>query len=125
MIKRLNVGVYLIIFGHIFDAKALVRRVHWLRARAQLNRWQEQVTLTTYEMEWTVRYFLNMKEKWLMKANAGTVTSPGPSSVIDTSPQMTLGSMAYWNRKKAVWEDLVKKADSFFKISNPAYQSPL
>jgi len=37
----------------------IVRRVHWLRAHAQLMRWREEVTLTGYEMHWVVRYFLN------------------------------------------------------------------
>jgi len=87
------------------------------------------VTLTTYEMEWTVRYFLNMQEKWVIKSvidtGKNTVTGISINEAGAGSRGMTLGSMAYWNRKKAVWKDLVKKADSIFRFSNPAYQSPL
>jgi hypothetical protein len=56
-----------------------------------------------------------MKEKWDIKS--GTVGAGGRT--------MTPGSMAYWSRKKEVWEELMKKADSIFKFSSPAYQSPL
>ena len=76
----------------------LVCRVHWLHARAQLsNRWQEQLTLTSYKMEWMVRYFLYMKEKWVVKSGAGCSTSTASGS-----PVMSPSSLAYWKKKNAV-----------------------
>ena len=71
-------------------------------------RWQEEVTLIGYEMQWTVRYFLFMSRKWVMPHTGSSASA-----------------IAYGRRKQAVWEELMKKADHIFKTSNPAYQSPL
>ena len=35
-------------------------------AQAQLMRWKEEVTLTAYEMQWTVWYFSYMSQKWIL-----------------------------------------------------------
>jgi hypothetical protein len=79
-------------------------------------------------MEWTVRYFMNMKEKWVSKSgvsSTGRIDSGSGSGYPGSTGRLSPGAMAYCNRKIAVWEELVKKADSIFKLSNPAYQSPL
>jgi hypothetical protein len=70
-------------------------------------RWQEEVTLIGYEMQWTVRYFLFMSRKWVIPPTGGSA-----------------GAIAYGRRKQAVWEEQMKKADHIFRTSNPAYQSP-
>lgn len=157
------------IFPHPRELLSLlsVRRIHWLRARAQLMRWKEQVTLISYEMQWTVRYFSYMSHKWDppipahmstgtdlgsgssislgifsnsgfgIDARSGTETgsliSPSIfSNTFEVSPRsgtgnntFSPGGMAYRMRKRAVWEDLRKKADSIFRYINPAYESPL
>ena len=88
------------------------------------------MTLTTYKMDWTVRYFLYMKKKWVSKSGTsltGNIDS-GSGSTTSTgifAHSLSPGAMAYCNRKKGMWEELAKKADSIFKLSNPAYQSPL
>ena len=99
-----------------------VRRVHWLRARAQLMRWQEEVTLTGYEMQWTVRHFLFMSRKWALPSGP---SSKAQGSSSGTGTGLTAGAIAYWNRKRAVWLQLTFKADNTFKVWNPAYDSPL
>ena len=116
-------------------------------------RWQEEVTLTGYEMQWTVRYFLHMSHKWVLKyddgpgGNSSTGSTPGGSSYtgtgtpggssatgtgtpggatsIGTGAGHSLGAIAYSNRKHAIWMDIMNKADSTFKRCNPAYDSPL
>jgi hypothetical protein len=92
----------------------LVWRIHWLRARAQLMRWQEEVTLTTYEMQWTVRYFIYKSQKWSM-------------IVDDDIKQLesSAGALAYARRKESKWLLLSWKSDRSFKIINNAYKSPL
>ena len=75
------------------------------------------MTLTTYEMEWTVRYFMNMKEKWVNRSGPSLtgMTGSGSSSVSASDTGiLSPGAKAYCNRKVAVWEELVKKADSIF-----------
>jgi hypothetical protein len=107
-------------------------------------RWQEEVTLTSYEMQWTVRYFLYMSRKWVLQSSTGYSTGTGTGTSTSTSTgtgtststgtgnltgtetcNLTGGAIAYHKRKHAVWEDLAKKADSLFRSSNTAYQSPL
>ncbi|KAF8057043.1 hypothetical protein FPV67DRAFT_1677798 [Lyophyllum atratum] len=39
-------------------------RVHYLRARANRNRWAEELRLVGYEMQWTTRYFLHQATIW-------------------------------------------------------------
>lgn len=85
-------------------------------------RWQEQVTLTTYEMQWTVRYFKHNRDSWDIPSSAGTGTS-GIDQV--NSQSLSPGAVAYRARKRADWHDMMIKADSTFTKSNPAYQSPL
>lgn len=41
-----------------------VYRLHWLRARARFNRWKEELMLTKYEMQWSVRYFMFQAHRW-------------------------------------------------------------
>jgi hypothetical protein len=88
-------------------------------------RWQEEVTLNSYEMQWTVRYYLHMSGKWVVPgdsgAGAGANAGAGPHSTTSLSP----GAMAYCRRKHVDWQDMMKKADSIFRTTNPAYQSPL
>ncbi|KAF8806062.1 hypothetical protein BYT27DRAFT_7102812 [Phlegmacium glaucopus] len=85
-----------------------IRRVHWLRARAQLNRWQEEVSLTGYEMQWTVRYFSFQSRSW-----AGVADATGNA-----------GHVTYAKRKRAMWEQLRVKADRIFRLLIDAYKSP-
>ena len=69
-------------------------------------------------MQWTVRYFQYMSLKWAVPSapTSGTGMGNGP---------ITAGAIAYWNRKRAVWEDMMKKTDGIFSTTNPAYVSPL
>lgn len=102
----------------IFDHSLFtVRRVHWLRARAQLKRWQEQLTLTTYEMQWSVRYFGYMSRKWIIPIGLATHSS--------SESELGTGAIAYRKRKQAAWGDLMIKADSIFARCNKTYDSPL
>lgn len=91
-------------------------------------RWQEEVTLTGYEMQWTVRYFLYMSRKWIIPVvNANEPASGAGAGIAHTGNPATLstGANAYWKRKHAVWVDIVQKADGIFRTLNPAYQSPI
>jgi len=90
---------------HIFIIS--VKRVHWLHARAQKNRWREECILVKYEMEWAVRYFVHKSQSWQSAPSA----APGPA--------------AYAKRKAALWQQLARFADGSFKNININYKSPL
>ena len=87
-------------------------------------RWQEQVTLLTYEMHWTIRYFIYMSRKW----DPSYGQDPGSLNIgpgLDCTALYSEGGLSYRRRKQADWADFSKKADSIFKKVNMAYQSPL
>jgi len=97
-------------FHYIFQSKQfLVQRVHWLRARAQHHRWQEEKTLLRYEMQWTVRYFLYESEKWKKHCDS------------DCSP----GAKAYASRQSATWAGRAVSANSKFAKLTPSHVSLL
>ena len=87
-----------------------VKRIHWLRARAKSGRWAEEVRLVTYEMQWTVRYFLHQADHW-EKAAA-------------VSPDNREAS-AFAYRQRSIWFQLVSVADGVFAATNTSYQSPI
>lgn len=101
-----------------------VRRIHWLRARAQRMRWAEEVTLTSYEMQWTVRYFTQKSKFW--SDFQKTLADQGSTMDINlTVARDYPGQLAYAKRKHSTWFQLAVKSDRAFKILNNAYKSPL
>jgi len=78
----------------------VVYRVHWLRARAQFHRWQEEVTLTRNEMHWVANYFTYQKNQW--------------STWQSTHPGLTCGHHAYAERQKAMWFEMRQEACRLF-----------
>lgn len=88
----------------------VVKQVHWLRARAQKNRWHEELTLVTYEMQWTVRSFLHKSKLWEQAQNA-----------VDTSS----GSRAYAHRQETLWRRFALGADKLFKNTTIVYETPI
>ena len=42
----------------------VVYRVHWLRTKAQRDRWVEELTLIQHEMDWTCNFFIFKSKQW-------------------------------------------------------------
>jgi hypothetical protein len=78
-----------------------VYRVHWLRARAQLHRWQEEVALTRNEMHWTINYFTSRQRQWFLWQYSHY--------------EMTPGHHVYAERQKAMWAEIREQARRSFK----------
>ena len=85
----------------------VVQRVHWLRARAQKNRWQEELTLVGYEMQWTTRYFLYRARKWQVQLEDNDLQA---------------GPRAYAARQAAQWGGLVSDAERAYRVVNREYK---
>lgn len=92
-----------------------VKRVHWLRARAQFHRWQEEIILVSHEMEWTVRYFLHHSDRW----------SSASRDALTMDRHLAAGVIAYCNRKGSSFMDMACAADASFTHCSPVYRSPL
>ncbi|KAI6143498.1 hypothetical protein EDD17DRAFT_1497422 [Pisolithus thermaeus] len=53
-----NVSNALIHLYNSFDhTSAKVYRIHWLRAKAGKDRWEEEESLLTSEFQWVINYF--------------------------------------------------------------------
>lgn len=85
-----------------------VQRVHWIRARAQKNRWEEEFLLVQYEMEWTTRSFLHKAQEWQDRFGEPNV-DPGPK--------------AYAARQSSQWRRMAFDADRLFRSTNANYKS--
>lgn len=90
----------------MFDSARSVQRVHWLRARAQMNRWSEELTMVNYEMQWTTRYFLHRSATWQERT---------------LSPHPHRGPKAYAARQAEQWKQLAREAERVFSAVNQSY----
>jgi hypothetical protein len=86
--------------------------VHWLRARAQKQRWNEELILVGHEMDWTVRYYLYQARVW--KDRKSVAEGMGDN-----------GAAVYAVRKEAMWKEMAFRAAVQFQSVNPLYKSNL
>ncbi|KDR67377.1 hypothetical protein GALMADRAFT_79915 [Galerina marginata CBS 339.88] len=88
----------------------LVKRIHWLRARAQKDRWHEELTMVKYEMQWTVKYFLHKQRLWQDAVQVADISR---------------GAAAYATRQAAYWAKFADTADRTFRVTTPHYVTQL
>ncbi|PPR03993.1 hypothetical protein CVT26_001037, partial [Gymnopilus dilepis] len=84
------------------------QRVHWLRARAQKNRWDEEKILTHWEMVWTTKFFISKADYW--KLCRRRCLNGGH-----------LGAAAYAARQVHFWQGMAARANSTFGAAFPTY----
>jgi hypothetical protein len=87
-----------------------VYRVHWLKSRAQLHRWEEELILTKHEMVWTTGYFIHKSVEWQKWAD-GAAAAGGTAS----------GKAAYAHKQVNLWKRLAMHADSQYVLLYPQY----
>ena len=87
-----------------------VKHIHWLRARAQMQQWHEEVLLLLHEMQWTIRFYTYKARTWEDSMSVGGVT---PSA------------KAYALRQIKMWRKLAVSADALFSDLTSQYESPL
>ncbi|TFK60073.1 hypothetical protein BDN72DRAFT_550274 [Pluteus cervinus] len=75
-------------------------RVHWLRAKAQVDRAREEKVLVEHEMQWTINYFMNKAERWAELGKG----YPNKS-----------GHRAYARRQENVWIQFADEAKVAFR----------
>lgn len=91
-----------------------------MRARAQKNRWEEELPRTEKEMVWTTLYFMHHRDTWYRRL------CDIPVSMMDSD--IIPGCIAYCQEKISQWEELARIADIQFRRSNsnfPATWVPL
>lgn len=85
-------------------------KFHYLRVRALKKRWEEEFLLLTYEMQWTVRFFKKMAEKWEIGAETFEISS---------------GAKAYALRQGSRWREMAITSDKIFKSTSKEYVTPI
>ncbi|KAF8956034.1 hypothetical protein BDZ97DRAFT_1672276, partial [Flammula alnicola] len=86
-------------------------RVNWLRARAQRGRWAEELILTRREMQWTVRFYVHMAEKWKARRDTWLLHR-------DPDGQIARGHRAYAEQQMAMWNELGRVSEVMFTNAN-------
>ncbi|KAG1788809.1 hypothetical protein EV424DRAFT_1355962 [Suillus variegatus] len=81
-------------------------RVHWLRAKALKDQWEEEHPLVQHEMNWTCDFFMHKAEEWI---RLGAVT------------QDKVGHLAYAAWQCKMYQRLCQDAmDAFNKARDPS-----
>ena len=79
-----------------------VYRVHWLRTKAQCDRWAEELVLVRHEMDWTHNFFLFKSKQWDARAQKARLEGEE-------------GHACYAARQAQVYSTLAERADESFR----------
>ena len=60
----------------LFTLTHLVYRVNWLRAKARVDQWQEELILVKHEMQWTILWFQYQANLWRERSEREDVILP-------------------------------------------------
>jgi hypothetical protein len=104
----------------------LVKRVHWLRARAQSHRWREEFTLVQYEMTWVVRFFKHMSSTWSRRQGnvlnlLDLLSSATAGGARDSDVTWARGAAAYAQRQITRWSQFAGHAENTFRATHPGF----
>ena len=81
----------------------LVYRVNWLKAKARVDRWQEELILVKHEMDWTIRWFQYQAKIWKERSELEDSMLPK-------------GHEAYAIKQRKLWDAFEKKASERFGL---------
>jgi hypothetical protein len=81
----------------------LVYCVNWLRAKAHVDRWLEEVTLVKHEMQWTILWFQHQVNLWSEHLKREDVDLP-------------VGHREYAVKQKKLWSAFQRKASERFLL---------
>jgi hypothetical protein len=85
----------------MFKWTYLVYRVNWLRAKARVDRWQEELILVKHEMQWTILWFQNQADLWRERSEREDGNLP-------------IGHKAYAKKQQKLWNMFQKKSSERF-----------
>ncbi|KAG1844998.1 hypothetical protein F4604DRAFT_1595844, partial [Suillus subluteus] len=77
-------------------------RVHWLRAKALRDRWEEEMLLVQHEMNWTCNFFVHKADQWICLGILGEDTEK-------------VGHVAYAAQQCKMYQHLYEDARAAFK----------
>jgi hypothetical protein len=91
--------------------RSAVYRVHWLKAKARRDRWSEESTLLSDEMDWVLRYFQTQAACWHDRATSASGGDNDKLDLIDRAsvgivgqgPALSRGHRCYALRQENMW----------------------
>jgi hypothetical protein len=87
--------------------QSVVYRVNWLRAKARVDRWAEELTIVKHEMHWTTLWFQNQANVWEKRSNR-------------EDSKLPLGHKSYAVKQQKLWKAFQKKASERFELYLPS-----
>ena len=87
--------------------KSIVNRVHWLRAKAQFQRWLEEQASIYNEAKWVPAYFHAKAEQWEALMNIA-------------AQQSQHGHEAYASQQMHSWEELSRSSEKALAVITSA-----
>jgi hypothetical protein len=106
-------------------ALSTVYRVHWLKAKARRNRWNEEFILLSSEMDWTVLYYRYQASRWQQRADQVDAGGTGQSGIgvegnaadgkCDDGTMR--GKICYAMKQKHLWHTMAEWATIAFERS--------
>lgn len=93
-----------------------VYRVHWLKAKARCDRWAEERTILSSEMDWVTAYFRTQAKKWEGRRTA--ILKDSAASLDSFGPEISLGSergrYCYAFKQEDMWLGFADLAQELF-----------
>jgi hypothetical protein len=87
----------------LFTLIHLVYRVNWLRAKARVNRWQEELILVKHEMQWTILWFQYQANLWRERSERVDGIFP-------------TGHTSYAKKQQKLWNAFERKSSERFAL---------
>ena len=81
----------------------LVYRVNWLRAKARVDRWQEERILVKHEMQWTILWFQFQANLWRERSERVDGILP-------------VGHQSYAKKQQKLWNVFERKSTEKFGL---------
>jgi hypothetical protein len=88
---------------YLFTLIYLVYRVNWLRAKARVDRWVEELVLVKHEMQWTIRWFQYQANLWRERSEREEGSLP-------------IGHKAYAKKQRKLWNEFERKSSERFEL---------
>jgi hypothetical protein len=109
-------------FGAAFKIWQIVYRIHWLKAKARRDRWAEEQTLLTSEMDWAIAFFRTQARRWQDRQNGVNTTSEQNDGT--SIHPLSRGQICYTYRQEAIWLKFAEVAtDKFNKVKEDINRS--
>ena len=90
----------------MFKLIYLVYRVNWLRAKARVDRWLEELMLVKHEMKWTTLWFQHQEDLWSERSEREDGILPR-------------GHKSYAKKQQKLWNAFKRKSSERFALYLP------